>query len=377
MEAIPKPLQLRSFLDRLSANKIIEQPDTKDGIILYGSGELGKLALAYCRNTGINVRFFLDLSSDSGKFSSISNIEVFNPEHNFSIDLYAVPVAVCVATFSFNAIKCYLADIGWKTIFPFYQLANKPSPFFPLSNGWLIGDLSDTDKARINFVYDHLEDDCSREHYKNFMAWHSDYQEEINPEYPIEPAHRYIIEPLIDFLKEKSHCVIDAGAHHVQLLDILLAQRMSIDEYHAFEPDPSSHEVILSKFHNKSFPCSLYQNVVTAETNVDVPFFAGLNYCSKISTYGSLSINSVSVDSMCLRPTIIKYHTEGSELNCLKGSSATINECHPLIMTSLYHNRDGLCETAYYFMNAHKNYRYYFRLHSYQGTGFFMYAVPT
>ena len=347
-----------------------------NGIILYGSGELGKLALSYCQKCNIRTRVFLDQSCILGEVSELSGVYTFNPSHQFSSEYYDIPVVVCVATYPFESIRDSLLSMGWKSIFPFYQLTKDANSFYPITNGWLVGQLSQTEKSRIEYVFEHLEDDCSREHYKSFLCWHSGYHEQHDPKFPINPTDRYYVGPIKDFLYSKSHTIIDAGAHRGQLLDIVLAQRILINEYHAFEPDPESYEIITNKLMSTSFPSAAYQKCISSEISPDAKFFAGLNYCSKLSSFGSLSVETVSIDSLDLNPTIIKYHTEGAEFDGLRGSRNTIDKCQPLIMASLYHSRDGLCDILYYFMATHRNYRYYLRLHSYQGTGLFLYALP-
>jgi hypothetical protein len=75
-------------------------------------------------------------------------------------------------------------------------------------------------------------------------------------------------------------------------------------------------------------------------------------------------------------PDLIKIHTEGSELDILKGAAKTIKRYNPLLAYSVYHNRDGLCRAIIEPMKSFDNYLWYFRLHCYQGTGAFVYGVP-
>ena len=44
---------------------------------------------------------------------------------------------------------------------------------------------------------------------------------------------------------------------------------------------------------------------------------------------------SQSIDSLKMKPSVIKIHTEGEELNVLKGSIKTINLHNPLLMINI------------------------------------------
>ena len=364
------------FLQQLDEDVNIEDLCTDNGIVLYGFGELGKLALSYCLKTDIKMRFLLDQNCNSTCTLADLSLNIYNPKNVFPESLYSIPVAVCVATSSYETIKTSLMSMGWKNIFPFYQLTRSSNTAYPLSNGWLTGKLSKEDKSKINYVIDNLEDDCSIEHYKSFINWHISYREQINTNFPIITSNRYNIDPIKDFLNAKSHSIIDVGAHNAQLLDIMLSERISIQSYYALEPDPNSSKKIEQKFSNLMIRTVVDRRSIASQSHSSRKFFAGLNYCSKLSPHGNLLVESVAIDELNLNPSIIKYHTEGTELDCLKSSKNTIINNKPLIMASLYHNRDGLCDTIFYFMTTHKDYRYYLRLHSYQGTGLFLYALP-
>ena len=268
----------------LSYDSTIYNVNTSNGIVLYGYGELGKLALEYCNKTNIKVNFILDKSAPLKSEDLRHHTTIFNPDQIFSDDYYSLPVAVCIATLSYESIKSLLLDMGWKNIFPFYQLTQDYNPLYPLSNGWLIGDLSQLEQSKINFIFDNLADEHSREHYKAFISWHASYHEYVTPDFPIVPSTRYNIEPLITFLSSKPHSIIDIGAHHAQLFDQLVQNKISINDYHAFEPDPESARVIQSKPAFNQNIIELHQQSIAFQISHH-RFHSGLNYCSKLSLW--------------------------------------------------------------------------------------------
>ena len=90
-----------------------------------------------CNKTNIKVNFILDKSAPLKSEDLRHPATIFNPDQIFSDDYYSL-IAVCIATLSYESIKSLLLDMGWKNIFPFYQLTQDYNPLYPLSNGWLI-----------------------------------------------------------------------------------------------------------------------------------------------------------------------------------------------------------------------------------------------
>ena len=77
-----------------------------------------------------------------------------------------------------------------------------------------------------------------------------------------------------------------------------------------------------------------------------------------------------------MKPSVIKIHTEGEELNVLKGSIKTINLYNPLLMINIYHNSDGIIKIFDIMKNFKNNYKFYLRGYSSVGTNYVLYCVP-
>ena len=104
-------------------------------------------------------------------------------------------------------------------------------------------------------------------------------------------------------------------------------------------------------------------------------FHEGLYHISKISKKGLITL-SQSIDSLKMKPSVIKIHTEGEELNVLKGSIKTINLHNPLLMINIYHNSDGIIKIFDLMKNFKNNYKFYLRGYSSVGTNYVLYCVP-
>ena len=105
-------------------------------------------------------------------------------------------------------------------------------------------------------------------------------------------------------------------------------------------------------------------------------FAEGLGYCSQVWSSSESNRSTVTLDELKLRPDVLKVHTEGTEFDILQGGCETILNFRPIIMFTTYHNRDGLSKSVVGPIRLFRNYSWYFRLHSFQGTGAVVYGIP-
>ncbi len=364
----------------LRDNQLVDLP-TK--VLLYGAGSLGRLALHFCELTGIEVVAFID--SNAEVLSKIvsnhydKSYSIYKPEVvEINEDFRKIPIYVAIATLPYDPIKSFLQTLGWKYIEPFYKLTEKVNKSHPLNNGWQVNSLSNEEQNTIESIKQNLEDQTSINHYEAFIAWHNGYKEisEVNP--TISHKSRYVIDPLKIYLRRNPHCMVDIGAHTGGSVERLLEAGIKFKEYHLFEPDHTN------LFHLRRFVESsninhediyLYSYIL-GQSSKNVLFHKGLGYSSQVSISGSSRRYQYALDTLMLKPTFIKIHTEGTELNIIKGSCKTIASSRPALALSVYHNSDGIYKTIQYLINTMSSYKIYFRLHDFQGTGAFVYCIP-
>jgi hypothetical protein len=73
---------------------------------------------------------------------------------------------------------------------------------------------------------------------------------------------------------------------------------------------------------------------------------------------------------------VVKVHLEGEELPSLELSLERFQDYRPILKVACYHNEDGLYKIEKLLMDNLERYKFYFRLHSFQGQAAYMYAVP-
>jgi len=343
-------------------------------LCLYGAGELGQLAVDFCESCGIKVVAVVDRSSEKSLYSRNGNYYITIPIKVYLERYHDIPLYICIATESYNVIKESLVSLGIATILPFYSLA-KDDLAYPLNNGWTIESYDGSLEKDVARTTSRFCDNHSKSNYNSFILWHKSYIESVDPVYPFKPSERYILPELIDFLENRCSFLVDVGAHRGQCRARLEGMGIHFYKSHLFEPDPHNFDQLLIGCGENPdihcYPVALYS------CSIETCFQSGYNYCSRLSANGNLRLKTRTLDSYNLECDFLKIHTEGSELEILRGSINTIQKSRPAIAVAVYHNSNGICNIVDWLVSNFPFYRLYFRCHNYQGTGAFLYCIPS
>jgi len=351
------------------------QPTTP--LALYGAGDLGRLARDHLRYLGIPISAVIDRNAESiaadPDWGGTALIHPDKVEAAFKRDAM---LAVSIATSPFAPLQASLRAAGWANVVPYYDIAESFRHRHPLSNGWIAEPFSSEDIASLTEVWN---DDRSRAHHLQFLAWRRIRQEWSFADAPVTLGDRFFIPEILSVLRDGEH-LVDAGAYFGHVT------RRFIEERHgrfasvtAIEPDPQSLSVLRQTL--ATLPTDQAANVTVLDAVLDHtpqsrPFHSGLGYASQIASTGQSMRQTTTIDALGLMPTVLKLHLEGHELPALMGATATLAAARPIVMATVYHNADGLHATAQWLMQTLPNYRFLFRLHSWCGTGAVIYAIP-
>jgi FkbM family methyltransferase len=362
-----------------SENDCIGDPDLSGGCYVYGAGDLGVLALDYCEACDIEIRGFLDRARNGSVVSHSGRAyPIYQPNCVNALIDKSVPVIVAIATSPFAPIAEQLHALHWKSVTPFYNLTRLPRMGHPLANGWRLGKLSQKEKDMVRYVCDHWSDETSWLHYEAFLAWHRDNTEiELNHAL-INPSERYALPELQLALKHRQKIFVDVGSHHGESIARMNSVGLVFREYHSYEPDPISSSILQQKREGlipRDAIFRMHSDVLSEEIGHS-NFQAGLGYCSQLWKNGAELRRTNILDTFDLSPDFLKIHTEGSEIRVIKGALETIDRSKPVIAYSVYHRREGFYSDIAEAMSLIVGYRWLFRLHSFQGTGGFVYAIP-
>ena len=348
-------------------------------LVLYGAGNLGHMAREYFDRLEIPVAAVVDSRPDVHRADPFwSGVEILGPA-DVPEDLHRQAlVAVCVATVPMDDLQESLAGQGWRDLVPFYDIAEAYRVRHPLGNGWFTGPLGPDDVTAIEQVLARWDDDVSRAHHLQFIAWHSLREEWRFDGAPVTTQDRYFI-PEVRSVLHPREAFLDVGAHHGEVSRAFAGMMDGrFETIHAEEGDPANLAVLGRELaadtrvrdRVRVLPC------VVSEGQGSAPFFEGLGYASQLSPLGPNRMEFTTLDLLELRPTFVKLHLEGHELAAMKGGLQMLQRHRPLVATTSYHNRLGLHELPRWLMDHLEGYRFLLRLHSWCGTGAVVYAIP-
>lgn len=337
-------------------------------MILYGAGELGKLAHQFLDFYNIE-HIVCDDNPENYMHDSFWVGKPIFKLSNLSIDLLNTSLLVCISTASYNTIRQKLNNKGFTNVKPFFQVAeeiNKANAYkHPCTNGWKI-------KNHSEYTYDVIEssfkDTYSKYAYAQFFDWHNDYTEFINNDFPINCNDRYFIPEVLDVLHD-NEVFIDVGAYDGRVTKKFIEiVRGKYEHIHMFEPTDSmcvSYEKIYK-----------YNYALGDTEDKFINFNKEQGYLCKVDKLSKEKVGILRLDNLELTPTFIKYHLEGYELKAIKGSIKTIKKHRPIITVTTYHTEEGLYKLPMHLIKNLKDYNFYWRNHNYQGQGAVMYCIP-
>lgn len=353
-------------------------PEVSEGIFLYGAGELGVLALEYCVACNIEVIGVIDKSKTSDLTIGNRTFKSLPPDELTAQKFKSIPIFVAIANIPVQPIIDSLKSQGWERVLPFYALTSTSRTGHPLSNGWLVQTISAEELEDVKDICEAWSDSASLDHYESFIDWHLDFTETLPKVEPILPACRYLIDPVCSAIGSRRGQLVDVGSHIGQMPRRYMFSGFAFQEYVLVEPDAQNRkrlELEVRDLRASSASVKILPDLLAANSG-STNFAEGLGYCSQVWSRSSMSRLTKTLDELNLEPDILKIHTEGSEFEILQGGYLTISRYRPVIMYTIYHTRDGLTRSIFGPMKLFPNYSWYFRLHSFQGTGAVVYGLP-
>lgn len=346
-------------------------------LVLYGAGDLGKMAKKFFDKLGIQILSVVDANPEQHIGNqNWAGITIMKPDDVSQNILDNCLLAICISKISFKSVTLPLIQQGWRDIVPFYDITEAYTDSHPLSNGWYSGFLNKEDIKGIEFVLKHLNDDISRAHHLQFIAWHLLRKELVFNEASVSTDDRFFISQITSTLHDRE-VFLDGGAYigkvsqyfmnevHNKFLNVFTIEpdKYNVNELHRMKCSKELKNI-------KIIECALGQK---SEKKL---FFHGLDYASQLSRLSNEFVNVRTIDDLNIPVTFIKLHLEGWEYEAVQGSLLTFKKYRPLLTTTIYHNRKGLWKISLFLMKNLEDYVFFIRLHSWLGTGCVLYAIP-
>lgn len=346
---------------------------------LYGAGNLGRLARDFLSIVGHKPVMAIDRDARHlAHEPAWSSIQLLNADEAAEFAKVGLRIAVCVVTAPYVPIERSLQRLGFEDIVPFYDLAESFRAVHPLSNGWFAAPLTALDNAKTVEVLARWDDDISRAHHLQFLAWRRVREEWVFDEAPTPDCARFFIPEVATVLGDDEF-LLDAGAHDGAVSRAFLRHtKGAFRGIAAVEPDPANRARLNANLQSwlPADPRVAVYDCALADAKGEAPFHDGLDYASQLSPTGRLRMATVPLDAHGLTPTFVKLHLEGGELPALKGARETLLANRPIVAATVYHNADGIWKTPHWLMQLLPDYRFLFRAHSWCGTGAVVYAIP-
>ena len=348
-------------------------------LAVYGAGKMGRLARDFLAAVGHKLVVVIDRDARRlAREPSCWSDPILGPDEAVEYAKDGLRLLVCVVTAPYVPIERSLQRFGFVDIVPFYDLADSFRSVHPLSNGWFAASLTAFDQEKTAEVLARWDDDVSRAHHLQFLAWRRLREEWVFDAAPTPDCVRYFIPEVTDVLNEDEF-LLDAGAHDGSVSQAFVQHTQgTFRRIAAIEPDPANRARLEDNLQSRlpADPRVTVYDCALAEEEGNALFHDGLDYASQLSPTGRRRITTRPLDTLALSPTFMKVHLEGGELPALKGARKTLLANRPIVAATVYHNADGIWKTPHWLMQLLPDYRFLFRAHSWCGTGAVVYAIP-
>jgi FkbM family methyltransferase len=305
-------------------------------------------------------------------------VQLVHPDEVSEVARQEVRLAVTVVTAPYVPLERALARRGFMDIVPFYDLAESFRDRHPLSNGWFAPRLTAQERAKTDAVLSRWDDDVSRAHHLQFLAWRRLREEWSFEAAPVLGENRFFIPEVAATLRD-DEILLDAGAHHGNVISAFVRQTSgAFRQIIAVEPDADNRTQLQENLRAWRSADARIMTLACALSDDDgeALFHPGLDYASQLSPTGTTLVQTRKLDTLGLAPTFVKLHLEGAELAALRGGRETLLTNRPIVAATVYHNTDGIWETPRWLMDTLPDYRLLLRVHSWCGTGAVIYAIP-
>jgi FkbM family methyltransferase len=355
--------------------------NTNSGIILFGSGGLGRRTLQGLRKINITPLCFCD-NNEHLWDTSVDGLMILSPQN--AIRKY--PDATFVLCIWSDKVGHPLEDVEKqlnefkKTIvvsfsFLFWKYPDVFLPYFRL-------DLPHKTLKQFDLVSSALslwENEESRLEYLAQIRWRlfSDFKGLSAP----VKSPQYFPEDLLRLTPDE--VFIDCGAFDGDTLDYFISTyRESFGKYHAFEPDPINFKRLndyVSDLKPELKNKISIKQLAIGNRKEKLFFDASGNIQATVSDKGTILVDCNTLDEILLRdvkPTFIKMDDEGFEPNIIIGAKKVIEKYTPIIAVAIYHEYDHLWRIPLSINAISNKYKFYLKPHFNAGWELVFYAIP-
>jgi len=349
--------------------------------VLYGAGKLGRKVLRTLTDQQASPIAICDANPDLwGTF--INGVPIMAPAE--AVKHYGDTAVFVICTWSpgsdrtHSVISEYLKFLGCHSVVSFIPLFWKYHesclPYYRIDLPHKLMAAKD----HVLGAFDLLEDERSRDEFVCQVQWLIEPQlEALKDESVLEDI--YFPRELFSLLQDEYF--VDCGAFDGDTIDAFLKASNNVFRgIHAFEPDPSSYE-LLRRYVN-SLAGDVQAKIIISDkavSDVETKYMmdARGELTSCISDLGSVQISSLLLDrAVTERVSYIKMDLEGFETQALEGATRIIQEDAPRLAISIYHRQDHLWNLPLQIKSYNQGYKLHLRRHGGTFGDVVCYALP-
>ena len=332
---------------------ILSVIDKREGVYIWGTGQLGQFVYAQCGKNNVFVHGFIDNNKDN--FSAEEKI--------FSCDILKQKDTVIIASFFCVEIADQLKNLGIKNYIYYEDLAQILDGFdtyYPAFQG--IHEELETNKAKYMHLYDILADELSREIYANLI----NYRMSLDTKYTIDALNLSLqngsqyFDKVITEKMERSYIFFDVGAFDGESTLDFINHVGKYRKIYFFEPDKNIIENAKKRLQSKEN--IIFVQAGGSEKTSTAHYDAIGKGAGAIADSGTEIIRTVALDDYVEDGrTYIKMDIEGHEMYALEGMKNSIMRYKPLLAISVYHQCGDMHKLVDVILSWNPDYKVYMR----------------
>ena len=347
--------------------------DCGGAMVLFGSGELGRITLAGLRKIGMEPLAFAD--NNPGLWGrEVNGVPVLSPED--AALRFAGKAVFVVTIYTSSSPRNQMIDLGVAPI-SFPELAWAYTTLLP--HGAV--DLPDTIIKNATEVLSAgrlWDDDISRNEYLGQLKWRTTLDLGTLPEH-LPPGEIYSLDDMVDLRPDEDY--VDCGAYDGDTINEFIKRNGgTFGSIMGIEPDPSNFERLMSyvsKLPEEQRMKVTGWNIAVGAHRETVKFNATGSAMSSLGKGGG-TVQCFTLDELLedSRPTYIKMDIEGAELDALRGATNTIRDHLPVLAICTYHLPTDMWRIPLAIKTMSDDYRFFLRRYSDECWETVCYAVP-
>jgi FkbM family methyltransferase len=350
----------------------------KKPLVLFGAGQLGRMALAGLRKVGIEPVAFADNSPRLWN-TRVDRVETLSPEDaaaryggqaNFVVTIWGG-----AGTERMAQREAHLRSLGCRNVISFQSLFWKHAELLLPHYGVDLPHKVHLQRDEVEEVGHMWFDDASRAEYLAQLRWRLLGDFDALPD-PVAHATYF---PADLCRLNNQEVFVDCGAYDGDTIQSFLEQtKNTFSGIYAFEPDPANFVRLQERLSLLPQHDSItLQCAAVGASAGSVTFSASGNQASHIGGSGML-VDLVKLDDVLseANPTYIKMDIEGAELDALNGARGIIRRHSPVLAICTYHLQNHLWKIPLLIQSFSGEYNFFLRPHFLEGWDLVLYAIP-